>query len=130
MVPLALLARKMIGTGSSITLARASVGPSLRRSRPGAPLRRVSSIKLWMSWPSISAIGLSFQRSHRPPLIRNSRVDCDSDHHRGDLDRDDRVVISALVRDNECGGERRNHTPLADWCPHGKSVSLPLAGAR
>ena len=49
---------------------------------------------------------------------------------RGDLDRDDRVVISALVRDNECGGERRNHTPLADWCPHGKSVSLPLAGAR
>ena len=42
----------------SITLARASVGPSLRRSRPGAPLRRVSSIKLWTSWPSISAMRL------------------------------------------------------------------------
>ena len=50
-------------------------------------------------------------------MTGNSRVDCDSDHHRGDLDRDYRVVISALVQDNECGGDR--------WIRH-----LGLFGAR
>jgi hypothetical protein len=38
------------------------------------------------------------------------------------------VVISALVRNNECGGERQNHTPLADWCPQREKRKLTLGG--
>ena len=33
-----------------------------------------------------------------------------------------------FVRDNECGGERRNHAPLADWCPRQEKRKLTLGG--
>ena len=39
------------------------------------------------------------------------------------------VWSSAPLRGTMNVGVNDNHTPLADWCRNGKSVSLPLAGA-